>query len=120
MSIPTLTIQDPDGGINETLLQLQKAVLKHPAAAQAIVAALTAEGRQCAQSEEGQAQLATLADSDLLQKLWRVWEGTTLWALNPDETSALPSAYVDALFMAAGSQDIEQVIEELASPEDRG
>tara|TARA_R110002072_G_scaffold5527_2_gene35306 strand:- start:15528 stop:15890 length:363 start_codon:yes stop_codon:yes gene_type:complete len=118
MSIPTLTIQDPESEVDEVLLALQSAVLKHPAASQAILSALTAEGRQYAQTEEGKLVLTTLSESDLLQKLWRVWEGTSLWSFNPDEDCILPSAYVDALFMSAGSKDIESVIENLVNKDE--
>ena len=108
MSIPTLTIQDPESEVDEVLLALQSAVLKHPAASQAILSALTAEGRQYAQTEEGKLVLTT----------WRVWEGTSLWSFNPDEDCILPSAYVDALFMSAGSKDIESVIENLVNKDE--
>ncbi len=118
MSIPTVTIRDPVSEIEETLLALQSAVLKHPVATQAILSALTAEGRRYSQTEDGHAKLVALSESDLLQKLWRVWEGTTLWSFNPDESSILPSAYIDALFMSANSKDLETVIERLASVEE--
>lgn len=114
-AIPMLTLKDQEKDISEVLKVLQRNVLKHPAAAQALLSSFSAEGRKFSQTEQGRQLQKNLTESELLRRLWRLWEGTSLWMLDPDEVAILPSGFVDALFMSAASDDTELEIENLAT-----
>lgn len=108
------TAGDGDDAETVALLRaLQRAILRHPAAAQAAVGALVAEGRRYAQTPEGQEWARRLEGSPLLHPLRIVWQIASLGALDTPDEGPLPSAYVDGLFMAAAADDPDAVLDRL-------
>jgi hypothetical protein len=84
--------------------------LLHPMAAQAAFSALVAQGRRFATTPEGQQLASALSASPLLAKLRRVWEATTLNMLEEQPTTVLPNMYVEAIFRAARSANLEDLL----------
>ena len=114
--VPTVELKDPQDALLPVLSQLQGALLRYPDAAQALLSALVAEGRAHARTPEGAALRDALVDSELLRRLWRSWEVTSLWMFDADAApSTLPSGYVDALFLTAGSDDLEALLARLVA-----
>jgi hypothetical protein len=95
------------------LRALQRTILRHPAAAQAAVRALVAEGRRYAETEEGQIWRRRLEGSELLHHLRIVWQIASLGSMEARENEPMPSAYVDGLFMAASSGDPDAILDRL-------
>lgn len=87
--------------------RLRLRILEHPAAAQSLFAALVAEGRWFAQTEEGQAWAQKLERSRLLAGSRRIWDALSLGMIAEDSDTTLPSAYVELLAQAARREDIE-------------
>ena len=105
--IPVVRLQDQDE-LSSILVSLQKALLKHPEATQALLHSLAEEGKRFAETTEGKQLQQSLVQSELLRRLSRVWEATSLWIFDPvNTTDILPSAYLDALTQAAMSEDLE-------------
>lgn len=106
-----------DDPAEQTMLQhlagLQELLVRHPAAVQALFAALVAEGRQWAQTPAGQQQWAALAQSERVQRARVVWETTTLNTLEARPVGVLPSAYLEALLQASGQADVELLFAKL-------
>ncbi len=113
--VPVVTLGDPAEVVLPILLELQAALLKHPEAAQAIIRLLTLEGQRVAATREGAELQALLTRSDLLRRLWRTWEGTSLWMFDSTADTLLPSGYVDALFCAAATEDLEPLLARLVA-----
>jgi hypothetical protein len=97
-------------GLVELLQQAERALLTHPLAAQAGFSALVAEGRRFASTPEGAALATALTSSPLIAGLRRLWETTTLNMLEENPLSIVPTMYVEALFRAAKSTDLEDVL----------
>lgn len=111
--LPRVVLREPDEEIVGVLRSLQTAVLKHPVAAQAIFTGLVAEGRRFAESETGAEWKSKLAHSQLLHRSRVILEMATLWMLEEESPDVLPSSYLDAVFMAASSPDLEPLMNEL-------
>ncbi len=107
--VPTITLSDADA-IEAVLRSIQKFVLKHPDTVQSIVGALVREGRSFAQTDEGRRLQLHMARSELVRRLWRVWEGSSLWMFDSDAQGPYPSGIADALFMTAAGDDPEAII----------
>lgn len=95
------------------LRSLQALVLEHPVAAQAAFSALVAEGRAFAASEAGREWRERLTRSTLLHRARIVFEIGTLWMLDDEPLGPLPSAYLDAVFMSASSDEMEPILNRL-------
>lgn len=93
--------------------QLQMSLLRHPAAAQAAFAALVAEGRRYAETEEGARWREALARSELVRRLRPVYESITLHMFEADPQTTLPSAYLDALVQVARADHLERALTRL-------
>lgn len=98
---------DDFGPIRALLDRLRLRILEHPAAAQALFAALVAEGRWFAQTEDGQAWARKLERSKLLAGSRRIWDALSLGMIAEDPDTTLPSAYVELLAQAARREDVE-------------
>lgn len=108
--------EDPGAEDTDVLVRLtglQRALFKHPAAAQALYAALVAEGRAWAETEEGRARWEALATSPKVRQARAAWETTTLNSLDARRVGTLPGVYVDALLAAAGHEDPEALFARL-------
>jgi len=110
--LPCVALDDPQD-IPKLLLQLQGAVLKHPLAAQALYSALIAEGEAFARTPEGAEWRERLKGSELLHRARLALDvhGLSLLTRAPD--GALPSGYVDALFMMAGARQPGEMVDTL-------
>jgi hypothetical protein len=110
--LPCLTLEDPQD-VPQLLLQLQGAVMKHPLAAQALFSALIAEGRAFERTAEGQVLRERLKGSDLLHRARLALDLPGLSLLTRAPEGALPSGYVDALFMMAGARQPGEIMDAL-------
>jgi hypothetical protein len=99
-----------DASLQDALKQAERLLLLHPMAAQAAFSALVAQGRRFATTPEGQHLASALSASPLLAKLRRVWEATTLNMLEEQPTTVLPNMYVEAIFRAARSANLEDLL----------
>ena len=97
----------------ELLRRLQVLLLQHPLSAQAAFAALLAEGRRFATTPEGAAWKATLASSDLVRNGRLLWDSLSLNLLEEAPSTVVPSTYLEALFRAASSPDLEALLRKL-------
>jgi hypothetical protein len=101
--------------IPDLLLQLQRAALKHPFAAQALFCALASEGEAFALTPEGQAWRDRLSGSQLLHRARAAFDLPGFSMPSRDKATTLPSNYVDALFALAGARQPGELIETLLS-----
>lgn len=113
MSDLTIELREPDDALHRALLGLQRAILRHPVAAQALFATFVAEGRRYAETPEGAAWKERLAGTDLIHRTRVVWDVTTLRMLEDDPDVLLPSAIVDALVQVARRDDLEPFLSRL-------
>jgi hypothetical protein len=104
------TSEPSDASLQDALKQAERLLLLHPMAAQAAFSALVAQGRRFATTPEGQQLASALSASPLLAKLRRVWEATTLNMLEEQPTTVLPNMYVEAIFRAARSANLEDLL----------
>jgi hypothetical protein len=95
------------------LRRLQVLLLKHPIVVQAAFSALVAEGRRFATTPEGAAWKSALASSPLLQQGRRLWDALSLNIPEEDPAIVLPSAYIEALFQASASSQLEELLRKL-------
>jgi hypothetical protein len=87
--------------------------LRYPIAAQAAFAALAAEGRRFAQTDEGAAWKERLASSKLVAELRVIWDSLGMTAFVEKPTEALPTFFVDGLVNAASSDDVESLLSQV-------
>jgi hypothetical protein len=88
------------------LQALQRALLNHPVATQAAFAALVAEGRRFAQTDEGKEWERGLLGSELLSNGRVVWEVMTQSAFT-EHGELLPSVLVDAFARSSAISALE-------------
>lgn len=94
--------------IDQTLLRLQLAVFRHPAAAKALWSALVAEGHRFAHTQDGARWAAALAGSELMERGRLVWDVMTLRALDPSEDGPLPTALLDMFANLSSVDNLEK------------
>ena len=111
--LPRVALHREDDAVIAGLRALQGVALKHPVAFQAAFASLVAEGRRFAKTAEGEAWRERLARAPLLHRARLALEVGTLWMLEDEPRGALPSAYLDALFLAASSPDLEPLVDRI-------
>jgi hypothetical protein len=100
-----------DGAEEAALVRaLQLAIFQHPIAAQAVFAALVAEGRRFATTEEGKLWEHRLASSTLLTRGRKLWDVLTLNALDDNPSSVLPSRVVDAFVKLVHDRTLEDLV----------
>jgi hypothetical protein len=102
-------------GLAQVLRRFQVLLLEHPLAAQAAFSALMSEGRRFAATPEGAAWKSTLAGSDLVRNGRKLWETLSLGILEDDASTVVPSVYLEALFQAATSPELEALLRGLRS-----
>ncbi|HEX8821061.1 MAG TPA: hypothetical protein VF794_14125 [Archangium sp.] len=100
-------------GTTEVLRRLQGLLLQHPLAAQAAFSALVAEGRRFATTSEGAAWKSALAGSELVRNGRQLWDALALNLLEEDASTVVPSTYLEALFQAASSPELEALVRQL-------
>jgi hypothetical protein len=111
-ALPRVSIGDATD-VAGALRALQLVVLEHPVAFQAAFAALVEEGRHFATTETGREWRERLEDSSLLHRARLALELGSLWMLEARPTGVLPSGFVDALFLAAESPELESIVDGL-------
>jgi hypothetical protein len=112
-AMPRIELRNPAPLEVDIVHQLQRALLMHPVASQAAFAALVAEGRRFAETEEGRQWRDRLARSALLRDVRLVFDLSTLGLLEETAGATLPSSYLDALFMIASSGDTDAVLNQV-------
>lgn len=114
--IPTGADAEGEASVGEQLVwlrRLQALMLEHPMAAQAAFSALLAEGRRFATTPEGAEWKRVLADSPWVRQGRLLWDVLSLHLLEESPSGALPSSYLEALFRAAESSDLEGLLRRL-------
>jgi hypothetical protein len=112
-AIPRIELRDPAATEIAILGSLQRVLLKHPVACQAAFTALLAEGRRFGNTAEGHVWRQRLVNSSLLQRARLVFDLSTLSLLEEGEANHIPSAYLDAIFLAASGGDADQLLDRL-------
>jgi hypothetical protein len=98
----------------EALLESTRAaVFRHPIAVQAAFAALVAEGRRYAETEEGAELLEGLLRSPTLSRLRVAWEVLTMSAFVEKPEGALPSVFLDTLMRGLKVTALEPLLARL-------
>lgn len=100
------------------LRALHRAISDHPAAAQALFAALVAEGRAYAATHEGRALHERLSRSELVHDARAVWSTLVAGRLVEDTDLVLPTAVIEAIARAASCVSPEDAVVRALSPED--
>ncbi len=113
--IPTLVIEDSPDQVTGLLLEVRRAMWRHPGAAQTLFRALVAEGRRFAATEEGAAVAERLAASETIDSVRVVWDLVTSRALEDDPRAILPSVVVEAFVKSATDRTLEDLIAMLSS-----
>jgi hypothetical protein len=109
--IPTIRLPAVEAHV-QMIRRLQAIVLKHPLAANAVFAALIAEGLAFARTPEGKLWRDKLAGSELLHRARLLLDFPGLSILERDEEQTLPSGYLDAIFMfASGRALLDSLLE---------
>jgi hypothetical protein len=111
--IPELAITDGDDAIVALLRDVQRALLVHPEAGQALFARLAQEGRMFAQTEEGRRWRERIEGSALLERAVLVWQNAAMWMTDEAADGAAPSALIDAVAAAAMSPRRDVLLERL-------
>lgn len=101
-------VQDPlEPELKAALAQLQRAIVKHPFASQAMFSALVSEGRAYAQTPEGAELRRSIGRSELLLRIRSAWDIVTFGVLNDERAGTMPSVVIEALARAAAQQRFE-------------
>lgn len=119
-ALPELVISEQDDAIVALLRQIQRAVLAHPEAGQALFRALVAEGRLFAQTGEGRRWREKLDRSALIERAGLVWQNATLWMNEEGGDGAIPSVMIDAVTAAGASPERDELLERLYRSLDGG
>lgn len=104
---PSLVFREPEDELHRQLRQLQYLILRYPVASQALFAALVAEGRQYAATDEGARWAAALTRSPAIERARVVWDVSTLRMLEDDPNTIVPSALLDGFIRAVGVEELE-------------
>ncbi len=110
MDEPVISVEDR---VEDALEALQRAILVHPAAAQALFYSLVEDGRRYARTEEGAAIQRRLCKSELVVRARVLWDSITVRALEDDPTTVVPTAVLEAIVKAASDAAMERVLEDL-------
>jgi len=108
--IPTLVIEDERSQVDPLLLDVRRALWRHPLAAQSLFAMLVAEGRRFATTPEGKEWAARLAACETLEQVGVVWDLVTSRALEDDPDVVVPSVVAEAFVKAATDRSLAQLI----------
>ena len=117
--VPRLILKDKNETLTNLLLEGQHLLVRHPQASRALVQAFIAEGRRFAETEEGQEWQAALAKSDLIRRGRHIWDAYNLDALLENESSRLPSVWLDIITAAVSNPDLETILSTLVVEEVR-
>lgn len=109
---PRLVLEDP-----QPLLALlragQELLWRDPAAAAALLQAVTAEGRRFAATPEGERWMRAFGGSELVQRGRMIWQAFGLDALAEGSPAQLPSDWLRHVLDALGSADLEETLTQM-------
>lgn len=111
----TVHATDDDDDVRAAVHGIHGALLRHPVAAKAIVAALVAEGRKFAATPEGGALQQRLTASRRVRRATVLWRSVTLGLLDCDDGDALPRMYLDTLLQLVDSAQLEETLARLVA-----
>lgn len=109
-ALPTLVIEDERSQVDPLLLDVRRALWRHPLAAQSLFGMLVAEGRRFAATEEGREWAARLSGCETLERVGVVWDLVTSRALEDDPSAVVPSVIAEAFVKAATDRSLAQLI----------
>jgi hypothetical protein len=109
-TVPTLVIEDERSRTDALLLELRRALWRHPAAAQSLFTALVAEGRRFAATDDGRRWAERLERAEALDAVRVVWDLVTSRALDDDPRAVIPTVVAEAFVKAATDRSLEQII----------
>lgn len=115
--IPTIALPAIDESI-DLIRQIQSFILKHPVASKAAYCALIEEGKSFATTPDGVKLAAKLERSELLHRARLLLDLPGLSALETSSDAALPSSYIDTVFMMASNSDNNEFLKALFSWEE--
>jgi hypothetical protein len=115
-SMLELLLEEPGDELSRLLFELRWLVLKHPIAAQSVVRALLAEGREFGATEAGRAWRARLEHSELARRGASIFEVGTLGMLDGG-CEPLPTQLIDAFARAASRRDLEEALARRLEPD---
>jgi hypothetical protein len=108
--MPTLVIEDERAQVDPLLLEVRRALWRHPLAAQSLFRMLVAEGRRFAATAEGREWAERLAHAERLEQVAVVWDLVTSRALEDDPATVVPSVVAEAFVKAATERSLAQLI----------
>ena len=111
-AIPRLVIKDNDLFI-KLLHDCQRFLIENPKAARTIARALVAEGRQFAQTDEGQRWKAIATGSELVKRGRIVWQAYGLDTMASEEPALTPSEWLDLVMDILTHADLEAILSTL-------
>lgn len=117
LSLPRLVLTEENETLSRLLLEGQHLLVRYPQAAQALVGAFVAEGRQYATTPQGQAWLEKLAASELVRRGRFIWDAYCVDALLENSSGKLPSAWLDVMLAAVTNPDLETILSTLVVEE---
>jgi hypothetical protein len=92
------------------LRALQRTILHHPVAAQALFRWLVTEGRAFAATAEGQSWARAIVDSPLIRRGRLIWDVATARALDDDPDVLLPSVLADTFVKFTSENVLEPLL----------
>ncbi|MBV1878977.1 MAG: hypothetical protein KUG79_15160 [Pseudomonadales bacterium] len=113
--IPAIGINSEAMQLDNILAEIRQVILKHPVAAQAAYSSLLAEGKRFAATEAGKVAVPRVKNSELANRLRLVWELSSGWMLDEKPQGPLPSSFIDAIFLAANENNIDELLKKLYS-----
>lgn len=100
--------------LTEMLIELHRLLLTHPVAMKAAFRALVNEGRSHAKTPEGHALRDRLLRSPKMRSASLLFRSLSMGILNDDDSTVLPSTYVDTLVRLIDEGNIEAVLARLS------
>jgi hypothetical protein len=114
---PRLVLTEEIDTLARLLLEGQRLLVRYPQAAQALISAFVAEGRQFAATPEGQAWKEKLAGSELVRRGRFIWDAYCLDAVLESGGGQIPSAWLDVILAAVANPDLETILSNLVVEE---
>jgi len=118
LPVPAADPQDDARTAYQLLVGARRAVIGHPAAARGLHDLLIAEGRRYAETAAGAQLRDTLARSEAVDHLRRIWETVSLNVLDgPTPPSGVPDAWAELLADAITGRGLDDAVLARLRPE---
>jgi hypothetical protein len=112
-ALPEFELREDLDDLAIALQHAQRAVLAHPAAAKALMAALAAEGRRFGATPAGTRWRVTLERSRLAHELSAAFDLATLSVTDDEPDAMLPGNLIDVLFTIAERGLTDEIVNRL-------